>query len=307
MGPGKKTIKSGPNDRIFVYFADHGAPGLIAFPTTWLIIEHVLHAKDLISTLQTMYNNKQYKEMVFYIEACESGSMFNGLLKDEWNIYATTAANPYESSYACGWSDIYYTYLSDCYSVDFLVDTESSDLSQVTFEQQYQQLKQQVNTSHVCQYGTKSISNETLAFFLGVKSDEHFASPAVNYNKLEKMDSRSVTEDYLKKMVQAHPNDEYYQSKHKQYNKLALKADVVFGAFYHAFNLQQVSMKSDHCQGKSVNVDCTKTAITAMQKYCGNFSEASIKYAKYIRDACWIANAEEISLKFRDICSVATL
>ena len=39
-----------------------------------------------------------YKQLVFYLEACESGSMFDGLLKPEWNVYATTAANEYESS-----------------------------------------------------------------------------------------------------------------------------------------------------------------------------------------------------------------
>ena len=27
LGSSGKTIKSGPNDRVFVFFADHGAPG----------------------------------------------------------------------------------------------------------------------------------------------------------------------------------------------------------------------------------------------------------------------------------------
>ena len=27
IGSSGKTIKSGPEDRVFVYFADHGAPG----------------------------------------------------------------------------------------------------------------------------------------------------------------------------------------------------------------------------------------------------------------------------------------
>ena len=26
------SCSSGPNDRVFVYFADHGAPGIVAFP-----------------------------------------------------------------------------------------------------------------------------------------------------------------------------------------------------------------------------------------------------------------------------------
>ena len=41
-----------------------------------------------------------YDQLVFYMEACESGSMFEGLLGDNLNIYATTAANAMESSYA---------------------------------------------------------------------------------------------------------------------------------------------------------------------------------------------------------------
>lgn len=34
-----------------------------------------------------------------YIEACESGSIFEGLLEDDLRIYATTAANAHESSW----------------------------------------------------------------------------------------------------------------------------------------------------------------------------------------------------------------
>jgi len=33
VGSGK-VLKSGPKDKVFVYFADHGAPGLIAFPSS---------------------------------------------------------------------------------------------------------------------------------------------------------------------------------------------------------------------------------------------------------------------------------
>ncbi|KAG8542245.1 hypothetical protein GDO81_027156 [Engystomops pustulosus] len=68
-----KVIHSGPNDHVFVYFTDHGAPGLLAFPND------DLHVKDLNETIQYMYDNKKYKKMVLYIEACESGSMMNHL------------------------------------------------------------------------------------------------------------------------------------------------------------------------------------------------------------------------------------
>jgi legumain len=37
--------------------------------------------------------------MTLYIEACESGSMFEGLLGPELGIYVTTASNAVESSW----------------------------------------------------------------------------------------------------------------------------------------------------------------------------------------------------------------
>ena len=47
------------------------------------------------------YDNKGFSQLVFYLEACESGSIFDGLLPSNINVYATTASNPTESSW--GW------------------------------------------------------------------------------------------------------------------------------------------------------------------------------------------------------------
>ena len=51
--------------------------------------------------IKDMHAAKMYKQMVIYWESCESGSMFNRLLPKDINVFATTAANPSESSYAC--------------------------------------------------------------------------------------------------------------------------------------------------------------------------------------------------------------
>ena len=68
---GGPALKSDENSKIFFYFADHGAPGLVAMPTGGY-----LYADKLHETFKFMNENKMYKEMVVYIEACESGSMF---------------------------------------------------------------------------------------------------------------------------------------------------------------------------------------------------------------------------------------
>jgi legumain len=109
IGSGK-TLKSTSEDRVFIAFFDHGAPGLIAFPND------VLHSNDLNDALNSMYQKGMFKELVFYMEACESGSMFNGILDPKIKVYAMTAADPSESSWACDYDSSVQTYLNDCFS-----------------------------------------------------------------------------------------------------------------------------------------------------------------------------------------------
>lgn len=51
-----------------------------------------LYADELMKAFNYMNENKMYKELVMYMEACESGSMFEKLPKDI-NVYALSAAN----------------------------------------------------------------------------------------------------------------------------------------------------------------------------------------------------------------------
>ena len=88
-----KVLNSGPNDNVFVNFVDHGGSGIIEMPNGPL-----LKKKDLVASLQKMHDNKRYKKLVFYMEACNSGSMFKNLPTDI-NVFATTAANPNEPSW----------------------------------------------------------------------------------------------------------------------------------------------------------------------------------------------------------------
>ncbi|CAF4151503.1 unnamed protein product, partial [Rotaria magnacalcarata] len=146
IGSGK-VLESGPDDNVFIYFADHGAVGLVAFPSG------VLYAKDFNDTITKMYNQKKYKQMVIYIEACESGSMLENILLNNINIYATTASNSAESSYACYFDEKRQTYLGDLYSVVWMEDTDVEKIDQETLYQQYLITRKNTNTSHVMQYG----------------------------------------------------------------------------------------------------------------------------------------------------------
>ncbi|CAF0777842.1 unnamed protein product [Adineta steineri] len=60
--------------------------------------------------------------------ACESGSMLEDLLPNNINIYATTASNAQESSYACCYDDKRQTYLGDVYSLVWMEDSDAEDI-----------------------------------------------------------------------------------------------------------------------------------------------------------------------------------
>lgn len=166
-----KVLKSGPNDQVFVNFADHGGPGMIMFP------DGALHAQDLLDTLTQMHSKKMYKELLFYMEACFSGSMFTQLPKN-LNIFATTAAAPGENSFA--------TYcmvnvhgkkfpecLGDMFSVSWMEDSDNHDLTKETLKEQISTVTTEVwncpfCASTVSQYGDKSISSEVVGTYIGL-------------------------------------------------------------------------------------------------------------------------------------------
>ena len=63
-----------------------------------------------------MHAANKYSKMMLYVEACESGSMFNKILASNVSVYAVTASTPFESSYACYEDNYAHTYIGDCFS-----------------------------------------------------------------------------------------------------------------------------------------------------------------------------------------------
>ncbi|GER26431.1 vacuolar-processing enzyme, partial [Striga asiatica] len=87
------------------------------------------YVDDLNDVLRKKHDSGTYKSLVFYLEACESGSIFEGLLAQDLGIYVTTASNAYESSWGTYCSGQYpspppeyETCLGDLYSVAWMED-----------------------------------------------------------------------------------------------------------------------------------------------------------------------------------------
>lgn len=134
-----RVLKPAVTDNVFVFFSDHGSPGSVSFPSG------LLYADQLITTLKQM--NGTFNKLVFYLETCESGSMFLNL-PDNIGVYALSAASPYESSWAtyCSPDDVIAgkhlgTCLGDLFSVSFIEDLENIDEVQDTLQEQFLRVK----------------------------------------------------------------------------------------------------------------------------------------------------------------------
>ncbi|KAE8671754.1 Vacuolar-processing enzyme [Hibiscus syriacus] len=83
-GGSGKVIDGKPNDRIFIYYYDHGGPGVLGMPYMPL-----MYAMNFLDILKKKHAPGSYREMVIYVEACESGSIFEGIMPNDLNIYVS--------------------------------------------------------------------------------------------------------------------------------------------------------------------------------------------------------------------------
>jgi len=141
-----------------------------------------IHAVDINKAIETLQSKGGYKELLFYLDACESGSIFANLLKAP-NAKALTSANPSESAW--GWycaptfspalgtgSDMVDgknigSCLGDEFSVRWMEDSDAASINKETVGQQAANLVTLVTKSHVQRYGVTSFDSEPIGDFLG--------------------------------------------------------------------------------------------------------------------------------------------
>ncbi|KAF2304375.1 hypothetical protein GH714_030576 [Hevea brasiliensis] len=312
-GGSGKVVDSGPNDHIFIYYTDHGGPGILGMPTN-----PYLYANDLIDVLKKKHASGTYKSLVFYLEACESGSIFEGLLPKGLNIYATTAANAVESSWGtyCPGEypsppPEYDTCLGDLYSVAWMEDSDIHNLQTETLYQQYQLVKRRTANdnsaygSHVMQYGDTGLSTNNLFLYMGTNPandnytfvDENSLRPpskAVNqrdadlvhfwhkYRKAPDGSTRKVKAQ--KQFVEA--------MSHRMHidNSMKLVGKLLFG-------IEKASevMNEIRPAGKPLVDDwmCLKTLVRTFETHCGSLSQYGMKHMRSIANLCNAGIGEE--------------
>ncbi|XP_074286945.1 vacuolar-processing enzyme-like [Silene latifolia] len=326
-GGSGKVVNSGPNDRIFIYYSDHGSPGVLTMPG-----EDDLYGKDFINTLKKKYELKTYKSMVIYVEACEAGSIFEGVLPNNLNIYVTTASNPKESSWATycpGFKPSppteYDTCLGDLYSVAWMEDSDAHNPGSESLEQQYKVVLERTaddgeeHGSHVMQYGTMSLDQDYLSYYLGVSSSYphknqthkggHGHQQSISSFAVEQHEADIL---YLRqKVMKAEGPVKKAEAQKKLDDALSERKQVdtnfesIGKALFGAENGYEI-MKTVRPSGQPIvdDWDCYKSMVATYKSYCGALSTYGKKHMRAFANVCNAGvQQEEMAKVTSQICA----
>jgi legumain len=300
---GGKVLQSGPNDNVFIFFTDHGGTGIIAFP-----VGAYLTSQRLNDGLKQMFQKKMYNKLVFYMEACESGSMFENILPANMNIYVTTASNADESSWGCYCppDDVvngveFGSCLGDLYSVNWMENTDSAGLNE-TLQTQFNVVKQLTTQSHVMQYGDISWTSQQIGAFLGDKKSIPLPKQKVEVDPIA---ARSAVESrdipmHSKYYAYLRADKSDLSAQHAAAQELidevqnrmwadnlflGLTMEIVGEQGYAAvFKMPAITPVTSFVCFDEVNA--------AFQQYCGGYDDYSLKYSRVAASLCNYTNQE---------------
>ncbi|KAG9154424.1 hypothetical protein Leryth_000858 [Lithospermum erythrorhizon] len=304
-GGSGKVIDSKANDRIFLYYSDHGGPGVLGMPNM-----PYLYANDLIEVLKKKHSSGTYKEMVLYIEACESGSVFEGLMPEDLNVYVTTASNAEESSWGtyCPGMDPappseYITCLGDLYSVAWMEDSESHNLKRETIKQQYENVRLRTSNydtynsgSHVMEYGNKSIKAEELYMYQGFDPATENLPP--NSNDLSNMgvvNQRDAELLFLwHKYKRMEDGSENKGEVLKQISDIVMhrthldRSMEMIGMFLFGMDKGSSALQKVREPGLPLvdDWDCLKAMVRLFEGHCGSLTQYGMKYMRSFANIC---------------------
>lgn len=313
IGSGK-VINSTANSLVFVNFVDHGGEGLIAFPTG-----PYLYADQLVNALNFMNKTNMYSQLVFYMEACQSGSMFSDLLPTNTGVYAVTAANPSESSWGdyCPPQDFVNgtelnTCLGDEFSTNWMENSDEVGGLNQTLQQQYQTVQSETTLSHVMQYGDLGFVSQLVGDFQGNGSVSGTFVPGFSelnvdvdahiYAQPHQWNARSAKLQFFVHMYSKASTDE----EKTQWVRILWKTWTKAMSMYELFQALSIEILGKHLdevldvRPDDINWGLYRELNDFIENVCGRYDESILDL---VRVAAHLAKSREYVEAAKDIVS----
>ncbi|KAK4730054.1 hypothetical protein R3W88_023042 [Solanum pinnatisectum] len=281
----------------------------------------LVFAHDLVNVLKKKHASGTYDRLVFYLETCESGSMFDGLLPKGLNIYVMTASKPDEDSYGtycgegtpnipclgqCPPREFHGICLGDLFSVAWMEDSDVQDRKTNSLHGQYIRERVAKRTaanltygSHVKEYGAKVVSFDSLAAFMGETSKNH-SHDSVDAKLFSTSSSRNVDQrnTELFYLFTKHKNapegsDEKYEARVKLNEVISQRSQVDnnvkhLGELLFGVEKGNEVLHSVRPAGQPLvdNWDCLESYVKIFEAHCGKLTVYGRKHVRGIANIC---------------------
>ena len=269
-GGNGRVLTSTADDEVLLVYFDHGNVGIVGFPN-----KKALYADQLQAALQTMYEKQMYNKLVYYMEACFSGTMFAGL-KEDLFIYAVTAANGQESSYAYYCDAVVqgkelHTCLGDFFSIAWMENSDSHDTVTESLDMQYKRVRRRVYTSHLELFGDLSWDHDVVANFVGPRNADKMSGTGVSgAGKPLALKQGDVKLRYLSRVAQSNPHDLEAAQTLRTEMELRKRYDEMFDQLEGAFDIRGTNYT------KATDYPCYRGLVEQFADWCGDLDD----YAK---------------------------
>lgn len=259
-----------------------------------------------------MHTTKKYKNLVYYLEACESGSMFTSLPKNT-HVYALSASSPDESSWGtyCSPDDMVNgveigSCLGDLFAVSWMEDSDLADFTVETLDEQFANVKKLVTMSQVMQWGDMTFKTDVIGKYLGPGKKSGFLDNVRSKwsndeaKTLSSVDSRYIKLNFLLNKFKKSPSQDNYETLSREINQIKYFTDK--------FSTLKSTLNLTGNNNGVTNYDCYKKAVTKFEQSCGKVNEFALKYFKYLAEICEHTNGfgmEHVYNTITSICSNA--
>ncbi|KAK7395750.1 hypothetical protein VNO78_16317 [Psophocarpus tetragonolobus] len=294
-GGSGKVVDSGPNDTIFIFYADHGSVGTIsAMP-----VGDNVFAPDFVAVLKKKHAANSYRKMV----------SFPRILPNDIDIYVTTASNSQQSSYAfyCPGGNPspppeYTVCLGDLYSISWLEDSDQNDRTKETLQQQYEIVRQRTTGSAVMQYGDTNLANDFLATYIGATpnlyENTYSFEPSTTQTTLISQRDANLLHLHLELEKAPKGSEEKLKAQRKLDDEIAQREHVdnvfnLIGDFL--FREKKNSMMLHRPSGQPLvdDWDCFRILVKTYESQCGTLSTYGRKYTRAFANMCNVGISKE--------------
>lgn len=191
IGSGR-TFKTTSEDDILIASFNHGGPECLAFiyDEYWMDCKYLI-SQDLATNLTQMYKKGLYRDIVFFMTACQSGSMFFPIMNQTQHVYALTAAPPPFDAIACYNDNGSIPYMNSCFAKWWQMYAREAAADQTLFQKtiedtyrfafDHMQPPQSWFNETYCEYGDAKLKDTFLGRFLkgsSSPSSSSYSSPS---------------------------------------------------------------------------------------------------------------------------------